>query len=46
MLDGVTFGQRPKLPGDLLLAAEGGLAGVGAAYECDVAAAELAYTSR
>ena len=28
MQDGVTFGQRPKLPGDLLLDAEGGLSGV------------------
>ena len=28
MQDGVTFGQRPKLPGDLLLDAEGALIGV------------------
>ena len=28
MQDGVTFGRRPKLPGDLLLDAEGGFAGV------------------
>ena len=28
MQDGYTFGQRPKLPGDLLLDANGGLAGV------------------